>query len=160
VLKPRGIETRHAGGGDAVRPDQLVACKIARSLFNVPTRIARCARADFLDNEQLLSDDNFAVSHASARADITDYNFATGRFPSVPGTDLLANAVTLVGVRAQSGGLLVDKPISAMREQFAPGVDARIAQSSVSIKRSSQVDTIVEAGGRSFRPCATETFRR
>lgn len=140
----------------------LVACKIARSLFNVPTRIARLRSADFLDNEQLLSDDNFAVTHAICpEQDITDYISRLVAFPKAFQVLTFANGlVTLVGVRANQGGLLVDKPISAMREQLPPGVDARIA----AIFREYQAldlngDTIVEAGDEVFVLAATENIQ-
>lgn len=54
---------REAGADDAdlviaVTPNDqtnLVACKLAHSLFNIPTRIARLRAQDFLDDETLLS---------------------------------------------------------------------------------------------------------
>ena len=63
---------RNAGAADAdmiiavTQSDQanLVACKLAHSVFNVPTRIARLRSQDFLDDASLLSTDNFAVDFA------------------------------------------------------------------------------------------------
>lgn len=52
----------------------LVACKLAHSIFNVPTRIARLRSSEFLDNGVLLADENFAVSYALCPEQvITDY---------------------------------------------------------------------------------------
>jgi trk system potassium uptake protein TrkA len=52
----------------------LVACKIARSVFNVTTRIARLRSADYLDDKILLDDEHFAVTHAICpEQEITDY---------------------------------------------------------------------------------------
>ncbi len=39
----------------------LVACKLAHALFNVPTRIARIRATDFLENERIFSPETFAV---------------------------------------------------------------------------------------------------
>ncbi|MCA1853554.1 MAG: NAD-binding protein, partial [Beggiatoa sp.] len=39
----------------------LVACKLAATLFHTPTRIARIRAADFLDRPEVFSVDNFAV---------------------------------------------------------------------------------------------------
>ena len=42
----------------------LVACKIAQVVFNVPMRIARIRAVDFQKHPALLADDCFAVTHA------------------------------------------------------------------------------------------------
>ena len=63
---------RSAGAEDAdmliavTQSDQsnLVACKLAHSIFNVPTRIARLRSRDFLEDASLLSEANFAVNYA------------------------------------------------------------------------------------------------
>ena len=63
---------RSAGAEDAdlliavTQSDQanLVACKLAHTVFNVPTRLARLRALDFLDDAELLSTANFAVDFA------------------------------------------------------------------------------------------------
>jgi trk system potassium uptake protein TrkA len=137
----------------------LVACKIARSLFNVPTRIARLRAADFLEDQRLLADENFAVSHAICpEQEITDYIARLVEFPKALQVLRFANdLVTLVGVRAYQGGLLVGKPIRSMREHLPVGVDARIA----AIFREHQAiepdgDTVIEAGDEVFVLASTE----
>jgi trk system potassium uptake protein TrkA len=106
----------------------LVACKIARSLFNVSTRIARLRSPDLLDPE-LLSNENFAVDYAICpEQDITDYITKLIAFPeALQVLEFAGGKVTLVGVRAKPDGLLVGKPILTMREDLPVGVDARIA---------------------------------
>jgi len=140
----------------------LVACKIARSIFNIPNRIARLRSADFLEDEALLSDDNFAVSHAICpEQEITDYIGRLIEFPeALQVLEFAAGRVTLVCVRAYEGGLLVGKPIKAMREHLPQGVDARIA----AIFREHQpVDpdgnTIIESGDEVFLLSASEYIR-
>ena len=68
--------------------------------------------------------------------------------------------VTLVCVRAYEGGLLVGKPIKAMREHLPPGVDARIA---AIFREHQSVDpegnTIIEADDEVFVLAATEFIR-
>ena len=139
----------------------LVACKIARSMFNVTTRIARLRSPDFLDKE-LLSNDNFAVDYAICpEQDITDYIVKLIEFPEALQVLEFANGlVTLVGVRAYQGGLLVGKPIRTMREHLPAGVDARIA----AIFREHQpVDpdgnTVVEPGDEVFLLAASGHIR-
>ncbi len=60
---------REAGADDAdlliavTQSDQtnLCACRIAKTVFNLPTRIARLRSADYEDFPLLLNDDNFSV---------------------------------------------------------------------------------------------------
>ena len=60
---------REAGADDAdlliavTQTDQtnLCACRVAKTLFNLPTRIARLRSSEFVDHPELLDDSNFAV---------------------------------------------------------------------------------------------------
>ncbi len=140
----------------------LVACRIARSLFNTPTRIARLRSADFLEDERLLAEENFAVSHAICpEQEITDYIQRLIEFPeALQVLEFAEGRVTLVCVRAYEGGLLVGKPIRAMREHLPSGVDARIA----AVFRDHQPlepegGTIIEAGDEVFLLAASEHIR-
>jgi len=162
VLREAGIEDADMLVA-VTQSDQtnLVACKIARSLFHVPTRIARLRSQDFLDPE-LLSNDNFAVDYAICpEQDITEYIVKLIEFPEALQVLEFANGlVTLVGVRAYQGGLLVGKPIRAMREHLPPVVDARIA----AIFREHQPldpdgNTVIEPGDEVFVLAATQHIR-
>ena len=162
VLREAGIEDADMLVA-VTQSDQtnLVACKIARSLFHVPTRIARLRSGDFLDPE-LLSNDNFAVDYAICpEQDITDYITKLIEFPeAVQVLEFADGKVTLVGVRAYTGGLLVGKPIRAMREHLPKGVDARIA----AIFREHQpIDpdghTVIEPGDEVFVLAASVHIR-
>jgi len=162
VLREAGIEDADMLVA-VTQSDQtnLVACKIARSLFNVPTRIARLRSADFLDSE-LLSNDNFAVDYAICpEQDITDYIVKLIEYPeALQVLEFAAGKVTLVGVHAYQGGLLVGKPIRAMREHLPPGVAARIA----AIFREHQPvdpdgDTVIEPGDEVFLLAASVHIR-
>lgn len=139
----------------------LVACKIARSMFNVPTRIARLRSPDFLD-EALLSDENFSVDYAICpEQEITEYIGKLIAFPeALQVLEFAGGRVTLVGVRAVQGGLLVGKPIRAMREHLPENIDARIA----AIFREHQPldpdgHTVIEPGDEVFVLAASEHIR-
>ena len=99
VLRDAGIEDADMLVA-VTQSDQtnLVACKIARSLFNVPTRIARLRSPDFLDND-LLANDNFAVDFAICpEQDITDYICKLIQFPeALQVLEFAKGVVTLVG---------------------------------------------------------------
>ncbi|MDR2164450.1 MAG: Trk system potassium transporter TrkA [Zoogloeaceae bacterium] len=126
-----------AGGADAdlliavTQSDQtnLVACKVAHSLFNIPTRIARLRSHDFLDDARLLSKENFAVDFALCPEQIiTDYIVRLVRFPeALQVLDFVGGRVSLVAIRANREGLIVGKPVSTLREHLPPDMDARIA---------------------------------
>jgi trk system potassium uptake protein TrkA len=162
VLREAGIEDTDLLVA-ATQSDQtnLVACKIARCSFGVPTRIARLRSSDFLDSD-LLSPENFAVDFAiSPEQDITDYIAKLIEFPeALQVLEFAEGKVTLIGVRAYPGGLLVGKPIRTMREHLPSGVDARIA----AIFREHQpVDpeghTVVEPGDEVFVLAASGHIR-
>ena len=128
---------RNAGADDAdmiiavTQSDQsnLVACKLAHSVFNVPTRIARLRSRDFLEDESLLSPENFAVDFALCPEQvITDYIRRLIEFPeALQVLNFANNRVSLVAVQAFEGGLLVGKQIKEMRDLLPPDMDARIA---------------------------------
>lgn len=140
----------------------LVACKLAYSLFNVPTRIARLRARDFLEDKQLLAPDNFAVNYAMCPEQlITEYIGRLVEFPeALQVLEFAAGRVSLVAVRAYEGGLLVGKPIRAMREHLPPEMDARIA---AIFRRDQPVvpegDTVIEAGDEVFLLSAAEHIR-
>lgn len=161
---------RSAGADDAdmliavSQSDQtnLVACKLAHSVFNVPTRIARLRSKDFLDDASLLAPENFAVDFALCPEQvITDYIRRLIEFPeALQVLSFAKGRVNLVAVRAYEGGLLVGKQIKEMRKLLPPEMDARIA----AIFRGDQPlfpegDTRVEAGDEVFLLAAAEHIR-
>ena len=161
---------REAGAEDAdmiiavTQSDQsnLVACKLAQSVFNVPTRIARLRSRDFLEDASLLNPENFAVDFALCPEQvITDYISRLIEFPeALQVLSFAGGRVNLVAVHAYEGGLLVGKPIKYMRELLPPDMDARIA---AIFRRDQPVfpagDTVVEAGDEVFLLAAAEHIR-
>lgn len=161
---------RRAGADDAdmvialTQSDQsnLVACKLAHGVFNIPTRIARLRSRDFLEDESLLSPAQFAVDFALCPEQvITDYISRLIEFPeALQVLNFARGRVSLVAVRAYEGGLLVGKPIREMRDFLPPETDARIA----AIFRGNQPvfpdgETVVEAGDEVFLLAAAEHIR-
>lgn len=140
----------------------LVACKVAHSIFNVPTRIARLRSSDFLDSETLLSPENFAVDFALCPEQIiTDYIAKLIEFPeALQVLSFACGRVALIAVRAFSGGLMVGKPIKEMRGHLGSEVDARIA---AIFRRDRPVtpagDTVIEDGDEVFVLAADEHIR-
>jgi trk system potassium uptake protein TrkA len=132
---PSVLESAGAEDADLIialtQSDQtnLVACKIAQSIFNIPTRVARLRSRDFLEDERLLAPENFAVDFTICPEQIiTDYIARLVEFPeALQVLDFSAGRVSLVAVRAKEGGLLIEKPIKEMRAHLPLGTDARIA---------------------------------
>ena len=163
ILRDAGIEDADLVIA-ATQSDQtnLVACKLAHSLFNVPTRIARLRSPDFLEDQRLLSPENFAVDLAICPEQIiTDHIRHLIEFPeALQVMEFAQGRVSLVAVRAYEGGLLVGKQIKQMREHLPDGMDARIA----AIFRGDQPvppdgETQIQAGDEVFVLAATEDIR-
>ncbi len=140
----------------------LVACKLAQQLFNVPTRIARVRATDYLTDEKIFGQDCFAVDLAICPEQIlTDYIVKLIQFPeALQVLEFAHGKVSLVAVRAYQGGPLVGHPLKDIR-QHIPSVDARIA----AIFRADRSivpegDTVVEAGDEVFCLAATQDIRQ
>ncbi|MBK9595578.1 MAG: Trk system potassium transporter TrkA [Rhodocyclales bacterium] len=161
---------RQAGAEDAdlliavTQSDQtnLCACRIAKSLFNLPTRIARVRSADYVEHPGLFSPENFAVDFSICPEQIvTDYIVKLIEVPeALQVLEFAEGQVSLVAVRAFEGGPLVGHPLKDIRKHI-PQVDARIA---AIFRRDTPVtpegDTVVEAGDEVFCLAATKDIRK
>ncbi|MCB1938260.1 MAG: Trk system potassium transporter TrkA [Rhodocyclaceae bacterium] len=161
---------RDAGAEDAdlliavTQSDQtnLCACRIARTLFNLPTRIARLRSSDFVDHPELLSLDNFAVDFSICPEQIvTDYIRQLIAFPeALQVLDFADGVLSLIGVRAFEGGPLVGHPLKALRYHM-PNVEVRIA----AIYRQGEAiipegDTFIHPGDEVFCLAASVHIRQ
>ena len=159
-----------AGAADAdlliavTQSDQtnLCACRVAKTLFNIPTRIARLRAADYENHPQLLDDSNFAVDHSICPEQIvTDYIRKLIEFPeALQVLEFADGMVTMIAIRAFEGGLLVGKPLKTIPERL-PNIDTRVA----AIFRQDQAisptgDTVIESGDEVFLIAASTHIRR
>ncbi len=139
----------------------LVACRLAQELFNVPRRIARLRAPDYLTNERVLGPDGFGVDLAICPEQIlTDYIVKLIEFPeALQVLEFAHGKVSLVAVRAFQGGPLVGHPLKDLPKHI-PSVDTRIA---AIFRGDSPIlpegDTVVEAGDEVFCLAATEDIR-
>lgn len=158
-----------AGAGDAdmllavTQGDEtnMVACKLAATLFNIPTKIARIRSADFLSHPELFSPENFCVDFTICPEQIlTEYVEKLIEFPeALQVVDFAGGRVCLVAVRAFHGGPLVGHELQHLRTHM-PHIDTRVA----AIYRQDRPilpegDTVVEAGDEVFFIAATENIR-
>ncbi len=139
----------------------LVACRLAARMFNVPRRIARVRATDYLLNERVLGEDGFDVDLAICPEQIlTDYIVKLVEFPeALQVLDFADGKVSLVAVRAFGGGPLVGHPLKDVRRHI-PNIDARI----VAIFRGDRSivpdgDTVIEAGDEVFCLAASGHIR-
>src|SRR5262249_24403616 len=91
----------------------LVACRLAARMFNVPRRIARVRATDYLAIERVLGEDGFDVDLSICPEQIlTDYIVKLVEFPeALQVLDFAGGKVSLVALRAFAGGPLVGHPL-------------------------------------------------
>ncbi|MHB1175561.1 MAG: Trk system potassium transporter TrkA [Sulfuriferula sp.] len=139
----------------------MLACKLAKVLFNIPTKIARIRSADYLKHPQIFSDENLCVDYTiSPEQELTDYLRRLIDYPSaLQVLDFAAGKVRLVAVRAYHGGPLVGHELRDMRKHL-PNLDARVA----AIFRGNRAivpegSTVIESGDEVFVIAAAENIR-
>ncbi|MDH5551949.1 MAG: Trk system potassium transporter TrkA [Nitrosomonas sp.] len=139
----------------------LVACKLASTVFNTPTKIARIRSAEYLTHPEIFSPENFCVDFAICPEQImTDYIKKLMEFPeALQVLDFAGGKVSLVAVRAFYGGPLVGQKLQELHKHV-PNVDTRVA----AIFRKNRPiipegDTIVEAEDEVFFLAAAEDIR-
>ncbi|HET7160699.1 MAG TPA: Trk system potassium transporter TrkA [Burkholderiales bacterium] len=139
----------------------LVACKLAATMFNIPTKLARIRSANYLSHPEIFSPDNFSVDMAICPEQVlTDSISKLLEFPeALQVLEFAEGRVSLVAVRAFHGGPLVGHAISHLRGHM-PQIDARVA---AIFRQDSPImpegDTVVEAGDEVFFIAATENIR-
>ena len=134
----------------------LVACRLAARMFNVPRRIARIRATDYLANERVLGEE-FEVDLAICPEQIlTDYIVKLVEFPeALQVLDFAGGKVSLVAVRAFRGGPLVGRQLKDLRTQSTRIV--AIFRGDRSIVPEGQ--TVIEAGDEVFCLAASGHIR-
>jgi trk system potassium uptake protein TrkA len=139
----------------------MVACKLAATMFNIPTKIARIRSADYLSHPEIFSPENFAVDHSICPEQvICDYIAKLLEFPeSLQVLEFADGKVSLVAVRAFHGGPLVGQALENLRRHL-PNAETRVA---AIYRHDSPVmpegKTVIEAGDEVFFIAATENIR-
>lgn len=90
----------------------LVACKIARQVFNVPQRIARIRSNEFVDQPNLIGPDGFCIDHLiSPERSVTTYLQRLIEFPeALQVVDFANGKVSLVLARIAANSPLAHQP--------------------------------------------------
>lgn len=111
----------------------MVACRIAYSLFNIPNRIARVRYSDFVE---------FATDDESDKITLDFFNITETISPEQLVTDQVVNLlvypgalqivsfakdrIRMVVLRTRRGGLLVNQPINNLKQHLNAGIDCQI----------------------------------
>jgi len=134
AAEPRVL--REAGLDDAdlllaVTPSDavnMVACQLARVMFNVPTRIARIRSTEYHRHDPQFLAEHFGVEFAISPEDILTQRLRQLLdYPeALQVLDFADGRARLVAIRARSDGLLVGRQLREL-PQHLPGVDIRVA---------------------------------
>jgi len=145
--------------GDEVN---LVACKIAADLYNIPTRIARVRNVELQQHPALIGEGGFRASHVIfPEQTVTDYLLKLIEFPeALQVLEFADGRASLIAVRAFAGGPMVSHPIKDLRRHI-PNVDTRIVaifRNDASVRVDG--DTFVQPGDEVFFLAASQNIRQ
>jgi len=139
----------------------LVACRVAKQLFNVPTCIARLRSTEFTEHPALLGDPGFAVDHVICpEQSVTESIRKLIDYPeALQVLEFAGGKLTLVAARALEGAPLVGCRIAELCAHV-PNIEARI----VAIFRADRPvptdgETRIEAGDEVFCLAPTKQIR-
>lgn len=106
----------------------IVACQVAHSLFNTPTKIARVRSQEYLKYQELFDDKALPIDVLISPEQLISEHIQ--RLIEYPGAlqvmDFANGRARLVGVKAYYGGLLVGHEIADLKKHM-PGIDSRVA---------------------------------
>jgi trk system potassium uptake protein TrkA len=111
----------------AADESNLVVCKVAHDVFNVPTTIARLRSPEFVEGDALMSKTGFAVDHVICPEEsVTRYIHQLIDYPeALQVLEFAEGRACLIAVRAVHGGALVGYTLGEIRERL-PGVEMRV----------------------------------
>lgn len=125
-----------AGGNDAdmliavssLDETNIVACQVAYSLFRTPTKIGRIRSSAYSRYPELFCDQAIPMDvRISPEKEVTKHLSRLIRYPgALQVMEFAEGRVQLVVVRAETGGPLIDQPISFLKEHM-PSIQTRIA---------------------------------
>lgn len=140
----------------------MMACQIAHSLYNTPTKISRVRSPNYLAHqEKLFTPDNIPVDVIIGPEQLVTKSIV--ELITNPGAlqvlDFAEGRAQLVAVRAYHGGPIVGEELQAIR-QHMPRVDTRVA---AIFRRDRAIipegSTVVEAGDEVFFIAARKDIR-
>lgn len=167
---PHPATLRDAGADDAdliiaaTNADEtnLVACQVAYTLFQIPTKVARLRSTQYTDEKQLFAQDAIPVDmRISPDKLVTTYVQRLIEFPgALEVVDFANGRIRVVGLKAFYGGKLVGRALRTLTEHL-PGIDTRV----VAIYRRGKPvvpegDTVIEADDEIFFVAARHNIKK
>lgn len=161
---------RDAGADDAdliiavTRADEtnMVACQVAYTLFQVPTKIARIRATQYTSENQLFAQDAIPVDMSISPEElVTNYVRGLIEFPgALEVVDFANGRIRVVGLKAYYGGPLVGRDLRTLGEHL-PGIDTRV----VAIYRRGKPmvpegTTVIEADDSIFFVAARQNIKQ
>ncbi len=130
----------------------LVVCKVAHDVFQVPNTVARLRSPEFVEGDELLGRSGFAVDHVICPEEsVTRYIHQLISYPeALQVLEFAEGRASLIAIRATHGGALVGHTVGEFRERF-PQAEMRV----VAVYR---LDTEMEADGRTRILAGDEVF--
>jgi len=126
---------REAGAADAdmliacAAQDEsnLVVCKVAHDVFNIPSTVARLRSPEFAEGDALLGRQGFAVDHVICPEEsVMRYIHKLIEYPeALQVLEFADGRVSLIAVRAAPGSPLVGHTVANIRERF-PHAEMRV----------------------------------
>jgi len=140
----------------------LVVCRIAKQIFNVPTRIVRLRSPELVASEELIGIDGFCADYViSPEGSVTGAIVRLIEYPeALQVIEFAGGKLALVAVRAYQGGRLTGRTIMELKEHLG-GVDVRIVaifRNELSITPDGT--TRIESGDEVFCLAAKKDIRR
>jgi len=124
----------------------MVACQVAYSLFNTPTKIARIRSPHYFIRKELFGKENLPIDvFISPEKLVTQYMQQLIAHPgALQVLDFAEGKVKLVAVKPYYGGPLLGKSIKMLRD-YLPGVETRVAaifrnDKSIPIEGSTEIE--------------------
>jgi trk system potassium uptake protein TrkA len=159
VLKEAGIEDADMLIACAPQDEtNLVTCKVAHDLFNVPTTIARVRSPEFENGSHMLRDEGFAVDQIICpEQSVTAYVRKLIEYPeALQVLEFAHGLVSLIAVRAVAGGPLVQHSLAEI-PLLMPDMQMRIVAIYRQDKALTDLDghTRIEPGDEVFVLAAT-----
>ena len=105
----------------------LVTCKIARKVFNVPRRIARIRSSEIPSHPDLLGEEGFCVDALiSPEGSVTDYLQKLVEFPeALQVVEMAEGRVSVITMRVSVDGFMTNHPLKDLRA-MNPDVNAKV----------------------------------
>ncbi|MGC4395096.1 Trk system potassium transporter TrkA [Hydrogenophaga sp. T2] len=164
VLRDAGVKDADMVIACAAQDEtNLVVCKVAHDVFNVPTTIARLRSPEFTDGEgdDQLSRTSFSVSHVLCpEASVTRYIHQLISYPeALQVLEFAGGRASLIAVRASHGGALVGHTIGEFRERFTRCEMRVVALYRLDTEMEATPSTRILAGDEVFVLADTDKIR-